>query len=302
VKFDIIGKKYWFFLLSAVIIIPGLLSIVFQGFNLGIDFTGGTLLDLKFARAVTVSEVREALKEHQLENSTIQLAVSDQIETSQNVFIRTPELSDDTRRVVLSDMEKKLGTFDTLRVEKVGAVIGSELTKNAIIAVVIAWVGMIAYISYRFEFKFAVAGILAIVHDVFLVLGVFSLLHKEIDASFVAAILTIIGYSINDTIVIFDRIRENLKTHKKTESFNELVNRSIWQTMTRSIYTVLTVVVATAALYIFGGETTKNFSLALLIGFMSGAYSSIFNASPIWVTWKEYEERKRIALKTSGSK
>lgn len=301
-KFDIIGKKYWFFLLSAVIIIPGLLSIVFQGFNLGIDFTGGTLLDLKFARAVTVSEVREALKEHQLENSTIQLAVSDQIETSQNVFIRTPELSDDTRRVVLSDMEKKLGTFDTLRVEKVGAVIGSELTKNAIIAVVIAWVGMIAYISYRFEFKFAVAGILAIVHDVFLVLGVFSLLHKEIDASFVAAILTIIGYSINDTIVIFDRIRENLKTHKKTESFNELVNRSIWQTMTRSIYTVLTVVVATAALYIFGGETTKNFSLALLIGFMSGAYSSIFNASPIWVTWKEYEERKRIALKTSGSK
>jgi preprotein translocase subunit SecF len=301
-KFDIIGKRYWFFLLSAIILIPGIISIAVQGFNLGIDFTGGTLLDLKFARPVTVSEVRDALREHQLENSTIQLAVSDQIESSQNVFIRTPELSDDTRRMVLVDMEKKLGTFDTLRSEKVGAVIGSELTMNAIIALVVSWLLMIVYISYRFEFKFAVSGILAIAHDLILVLGVFSLLHKEIDASFVAAILTIAGYSINDTIVIFDRIRENLKTHKKTESFKELVNRSIWQTMTRSIYTVLTVVVAAAALYFFGGETTKNFSLALLIGFISGAYSSIFNASPIWVTWKEYEERKKIALKTSGSK
>jgi preprotein translocase subunit SecF len=301
-KFDIIGKRYWFFLLSAIILIPGIISIAVQGFNLGIDFTGGTLLDLKFARPVTVSEVRDALREHQLENSTIQLAVSDQIESSQNVFIRTPELSDDTRRMVLVDMEKKLGTFDTLRSEKVGAVIGSELTMNAIIALVVSWLLMIVYISYRFEFKFAVSGILAIAHDLILVLGVFSLLHKEIDASFVAAILTIAGYSINDTIVIFDRIRENLKTHKKTESFKELVNRSIWQTMTRSIYTVLTVVAAAAALYFFGGETTKNFSLALLIGFISGAYSSIFNASPIWVTWKEYEERKKIALKTSGSK
>ena len=161
---------------------------------------------------------------------------------------------------------------------------------------------MIVYITYRFEFKFAVSGIIAIAHDILVVVGMFSLLQKEIDASFVAAILTIVGYSINDTIVIFDRIRENLKTHSKTESFAQLVNRSIWQTMTRSIYTVLTVVFATAALYFFGGETTKNFSLALLIGFASGAYSSIFNASPIWVTWKEYEERKRLAVKTRGAK
>jgi preprotein translocase subunit SecF len=301
-KFDIIGKRYWFFLLSALVIIPGLISIALQGFNLGIDFTGGTLLDLKFVRPVTVSEVREALKEHQLENSTIQLAASDQIEVSENVFIRTPELSDDKRRVVLADMEKKLGAFNTLRSEKVGAVIGSELTMNAIKALAASWLLMIIYISYRFEFKFAVSGILAIVHDVILVLGVFSILHKEIDSSFVAAILTIAGYSINDTIVIFDRIRENLKSHKKTESFNDMVNRSIWQTMTRSIYTVMTVIVATAALFFFGGESTKNFSLALLIGFTSGAYSSIFNASPIWVTWKEYEERRKMALKTSGAK
>jgi len=230
------------------------------------------------------------------------LSASGQIEASPNVFIRTRELSDDERRTVLSGMEKSLGNFDTLRAEKVGAVIGSELTRNAILAVVVSWIFMIVYITYRFEFKFAVSGILAIVHDLIVVIGVFSLLQKEIDASFIAAILTIVGYSINDTIVIFDRIRENLKTHSKTESFSQLVNRSIWQTMTRSIYTVLTVVFATVALYLFGGETTKNFSLALLIGFMSGAYSSIFNASPIWVTWKEYEDRKRIAAKTGGSK
>lgn len=301
-KFDIIGKRYWFFLISALVMIPGLISIAVQGFNLGIDFTGGTLLDLRFARPVTVTEVRSALAENKLENSTIQLAVSGDSEASPNVFIRTHVLSDDERRVVLSSMEKSLGSFDTLRVEKVGAVIGSELTKNAIMAVVVSWLFMIGYITYRFEFKFAVSGIIAIAHDLLIVVGMFSLLQKEIDASFIAAILTIVGYSINDTIVIFDRIRENLKTHSKAEPFAQLVNRSIWQTMTRSIYTVLTVIFATLALYLFGGETTKNFSLALLIGFASGAYSSVFNASPIWVTWKEYEDRKRIAAKTSGTK
>ncbi|MBC8016647.1 MAG: protein translocase subunit SecF [Sporomusaceae bacterium] len=301
-KFDIIGKRYWFFALSLIAIIPGIISIFIQGFNLGVDFTGGTLLDLQFSRPVTVSEVRDSLKDYKLENSTIQLAASGQTDASPNVFIRTHVLSDDERRIVLSGMEGKLGSFDTLRVEKVGAVIGAELTKNAIIALVISWALMIAYITYRFEFKFAVSGIIAIVHDIILVLGVFSLLQKEIDASFVAAILTIVGYSINDTIVIFDRIRENLKTQSKSEPFAQLVNRSIWQSMTRSVYTVLTVLFATASLYFFGGESTKNFSLALLIGISSGAYSSIFNASPIWVTWKEYEERKRMTLKTGGTK
>jgi len=301
-KFDIISKRYWFFLLSGLIIVPGLISMLTQGFNLGIDFTGGTLLDLKFARPVTVTEVRSALTQDKLEGSTIQLAMSAESEASQNVFIRTRELSDDERRAVLADMEKSLGAFETLRAEKVGATIGSELTMNAVKAVIISWILMIMYISYRFEFKFAVSGVLAIAHDIIVVLGIFSLLHKEIDGSFVAAILTIVGYSINDTIVIFDRIRENLKKQTKSESFAQLVNMSIWQTMTRSVYTVLTVVIATAALYLFGGETTKNFSLALLIGFCSGAYSSIFNASPIWVTWKEYEQRKQLALKTGGAK
>jgi len=302
VKFDIIGKRYWFFLLSALILVPGLISIAVQGFNLGIDFTGGTLMDLKFARPVTVVEVRDVLKEHNLESSTIQLTSTDQAVSSPNVFIRTKVLNETERVSVLKDLRQKLGNYDVMRVEKVGAIIGSELTKQAFIALAVSWLLMILYISWRFQFKFAVSGVLAIFHDLIVVLGIFSLLHKEIDASFVAAILTIAGYSINDTIVIFDRIRENLKTHKKTESFQDLVNRSIWQTMTRSIYTVLTVLFATASLYVFGGETTKNFALALLIGFTSGAYSSIFNASPIWVTWKEWEERQRLALRSKGAK
>ncbi|SHI36246.1 protein translocase subunit SecF [Propionispora hippei] len=294
-KFDIIGKRYLWFALSALIIIPGLISMVLRGFNLGIDFTGGTLLDLQFARPVTVVEVRTVLDDYQLGNSTIQLASTSQAEAAQNVFIRTRVLDDDERRVVIEDMHKRLGDFEVQRVEKVGAVIGSELTWQAIKAVLLAAFFMVLYLTYRFEFRFAVSGILAIFHDVLVVLGVFSLLQKEIDSSFVAAILTIVGYSITDTVVIFDRIRENLKMQRKNESLQELVNHSIWQTMTRSLYTILTVLFATASLYFFGGETTKNFSFALLVGFISGVYSSIFNASPIWVTWKEYADRKRLA-------
>lgn len=301
-KFDFVGRRKWWFLLSLLFILPGLISIALQGFNLGIDFTGGTLLDLKFARPVTVAEVREALKEHHFEGSTIQLAAEAQVDSAQNVFIRTVVLSEEDRRAVLTDFQKKIGDFEILRIEKVGAVIGSELTKQALVALLLSWVLMILYISYRFEFKFAIAGIVALIHDILIVIGVFSILRKEIDASFVAAILTIVGYSINDTIVIFDRIRENLKTYRKSEGLEQLVNKSIWQTMTRSIYTVLTVLFATASLYFFGGETTKNFSLALLIGFASGAYSSIFNASQIWVVLREYSERKRLPEKTKSTK
>ncbi|NLP41247.1 MAG: protein translocase subunit SecF [Veillonellaceae bacterium] len=301
-KFDIIGRRYLWLLLSGLILISCTISMAVQGFNLGIDFTGGTLLDLKFARPVTVAEVRDVLKDHQLENSTIQLAAAGQVTSSPNVFIRTHILDDNQRRVLVNDIGQKLGDFEFLRIEKVGATIGSELTRNAVLALLVSWALMIVYISYRFEFKFAVAGILTLIHDVIIVLGAFSLMQLEIDAAFVAALLTVVGYSINDTIVIFDRVRENLKAHRKGEDIKALVNRSIWQTMTRSIYTVLTVLFAAVSLYVFGGETTKNFALALIIGISAGAYSSIFNACPIWVIWKEYADRKRISAKTKGAK
>ena len=190
-------------------------------------------------------------------------------------------------------MKEKLGEYQVLRTEKVGAVIGSELTLKAVLAMLISWVIIIMYISYRFELKFALSAIAALLHDIIIVMGVFSLLQKEIDGSFVAAIMTIIGYSINDTIVIFDRIRENLKLHfRKGGDLIELINHSIMQTMTRSIYTVLTVLFTVVSLFVFGGETTKNFALALLIGISCGAYSSIFNASPLWYDLKRMADKK----------
>lgn len=292
-NFNIIGKRKIWYMLSLLFIIPGIISIFVQGFNLGIDFTGGTIVELKFAKPVTVLQVRDTLKDYGLENSTIQLAGKEHIEASEDVFVRTTILPDETRRAVLDGMKEKLGEYQVLRTEKVGAVIGSELTLKAVLAMLISWVIIIMYISYRFELKFALSAIAALLHDIIIVMGVFSLLQKEIDGSFVAAIMTIIGYSINDTIVIFDRIRENLKLHfRKGGDLIELINHSIMQTMTRLIYTVLTVLFTVVSLFVFGGETTKNFALALLIGISCGAYSSIFNASPLWYDLKRMADKK----------
>lgn len=292
-NFNIIGKRKIWYMLSLLFIIPGIISIFVQGFNLGIDFTGGTIVELKFAKPVTVLQVRDTLKDYGLENSTIQLAGKEHIEASEDVFVRTTILPDETRRAVLDGMKEKLGEYQVLRTEKVGAVMGSELTLKAVLAMLISWVIIIMYISYRFELKFALSAIAALLHDIIIVMGVFSLLQKEIDGSFVAAIMTIIGYSINDTIVIFDRIRENLKLHfRKGGDLIELINHSIMQTMTRLIYTVLTVLFTVVSLFVFGGETTKNFALALLIGISCGAYSSIFNASPLWYDLKRMADKK----------
>lgn len=292
-NFDVIGKRKIWYIFSLLLIIPGLISIFVQGFNLGIDFTGGTIVELQFAKPVTVLEVRNTLKDYGLENSTIQLTGKDHTESAENVFIRTSILPEETRRAVLDNIKEKLGDYQVLRTEKVGAVIGSELTIKAVIAMLISWLIIIMYISYRFELRFALASIAALLHDVIIVLGVFSLMQKEIDGSFVAAIMTIIGYSINDTIVIFDRIRENLKLHfRKGGDLIELINHSIMQTMTRSVYTVLTVLFTVVSLFVFGGETTKNFALALIIGISCGAYSSIFNASPLWYDFKRYSGKK----------
>lgn len=283
--------------ISLLVIGAGLVSTAIQGLNLGIDFTGGTLLDLKFNKSVTVVQVRDVLTNHNLENSVIQLAGTERTDAAANVLIRTRVLNEVERKAVLDDFTAKLGKFDIMRIEKVGATIGSELARDSIIALLLSWLAMVLYVSYRFEFKFGVAGILALVHDVLIVVGIFSIFRLEMDSSFVAALLTIIGYSINDTIVIFDRIRENMKMSKKGETLPDLVDKSIWQTMSRTIFTSLTVLFATAALYFLGGETTKTFSMALLIGFIAGTYSTVFIASPFWLVWKERDERKRLEHK-----
>lgn len=277
-------RKTWFFL-SLAIIIPGLISLAFQGLNLGIDFTGGNLWHIEFEEETYSHEVREVLSIHGLEGSQIQEV------TASEYVIRSVLLERDEVDAVWESLEEEIGSFEMLRNEVVGPVIGKELTTKAIYALLIAAVAMGLYISYRFEFSFAIAAIIAIVHDALVTLSVFSILQIEVNSAFVAAILTVIGYSINDTIVIFDRIRENLK-YKQSNKLVELVNRSVWQTMNRSINTSLTIIFVLLAMLIFGGQTLKPFILALLIGVISGAYSSVFIASPTWLEIKKLQKTK----------
>lgn len=302
-RFDIIGKRKIWYAISSLLIIASLFFMVTRGFNMGIDFTGGTIIDLRFEKAVNINDVRAVLNEYDLSNSTIQLSGENSSSTeSENVMIRTVDLEEQERKEVMAALTDKLGAYQVLREEKVGATMGTELIMNAIYATIISWLLIIAYVSYRFEFKFGISAVLGLAHNVIIVLGAFALTQRQIDSSFVAALLTIIGYSINDTIVIFDRIRENLKLHfRKNGDIVELVNTSIYQTMTRSIYTVSTVLFATFALYFFGGDTTKDFAFALLIGFFCGAYTSIFIASPLWVTFRRYSDKKRLAKRMADT-
>lgn len=284
--FSIVKNYKIFFSITIIFLLIGFGSIVTRGFNLGIDFTGGSIVDLTFENPVNVAQVRDVLKEHDMGNSIIQLENSDGKTEANSVLIRTGVVEDTELRATMNDLQSKLGNYQIQRVEQVGATIGSELVQQAAMAIVLSWVLMIAYITFRFEFKFAIAAIIALIIDVLVVLSYFSLFQMEMDSSFVAALLTVVGYSVNGTIVIFDRIRENLKIHRRSESLGEMVDNSIWQCMTRTIYTVATSLFAIVSIFLFGGETIHNFSFAMLVGFASGAYTSIFLAGLMWMFLK----------------
>lgn len=278
---QIIQKRKIFYIISLLVIIPGLISLFMQGLNLGIDFTGGSILHIKMEEKVTAAEVRSVLKGLDLERAEVQ-------KSGDEFYIRTTELTQEQTKELMAVLKQNFGEVKFLSAESVGPTIGKELTRNALLALLIAGALMLIYITVRFEFHFGIAAIVAILHNVLVVLGLFSLFQWEINSSFIAAILTVIGYSINDTIVIFDRIRENL-SFKLKEDRMTLINRSIMQTLNRSINTVLTSAFALIALLAFGGATIKIFVLAMLIGFITGAYSSIFIASPVW-----YELKARV--------
>lgn len=285
--FNIISKWKLWFTFSGVAVILSLAAIFMNGFNFGIDFTGGTILDLSFKQNVTVAQVREELKEDGLETSVIQLSGDSFEESGKNIIIRTKNLSTEESQAVISHISDGLGDVDVNRIETVGAVIGSEVTQHTLLNVVLSMAFLVGYMSLRFEHRIAISAITAIMHDILMVLGVFAFFQLEIDGSFLAAVLTVLGYSMNESVVIFDRIRENLHTHKKTDSYEVLANDSIHQTIRRSCYTLTTTMFAVASLYFFGGDTTKNFALVMMIGFISGAYSSICVASSLWVKWHE---------------
>lgn len=301
-SWNLVSFRKWWFTLSGFLMIPCLAAIIMFGFNWGIDFTGGTILDLAFQQPVKIESVRQSLSKDQLQNATIQLTGNAQGESGTDVMIRTHNLSAEEAKQVVAHITEDHGQVTVKRIESVGAVIGSEVTEHALLNLLIAFAALIAYISYRFEYRIAVSCITAISHDIVMVLGVFAFFQLEVDASFLAAILTVIGYSMNESVVIFDRVRENLRTHRRTDSFEKLANDSIKQSITRSMYTLLTVLFAVGSLYFFGGETTKNFALVMLVGFISGAYSSLCIATSLWVVWRNYDGKRHDSLRISSVK
>ncbi|MEW6181796.1 MAG: protein translocase subunit SecF [Bacillota bacterium] len=291
-RFHFIRLRRYFYVLSLLVIIPGVVSLFTQGLNKGIDFTNGSLLDLRFNRAVETQAVRRVMADFDLEKSVIQKS------GAKDFLIRTRPLSENESARLVDALGKQLGGVTVLRNETVGPIISQELTTKAILAMLIASLLMLIYITIRFELKQGIAAVAALLHDGLVVLGVFSLFRIEIDSAFVAAVLTILGYSINDTIIIFDRIRENIRLKKVSGPLEDVINVSLWQTMARSINTILAVLFVLVSLYFLGGSTIKNFTLALIVGVTSGAYSSVCNASPLWYDLKRFGGKS----KPTGSK
>ncbi|HHW08114.1 MAG TPA: protein translocase subunit SecF [Clostridia bacterium] len=262
------NRKIWY-AISLILLLAGFISLGIQGFNKGIDFTSGNVLQIEFEDVISTQQVEAVLDAQGLTGYSIQAAGD-----GSDYIIRTKEMTEAQNRELLAAFEEKLGELTVKQNQKVGAVIGRELTRNAIMALAIASVLMIIYISFRFQAAYGIVAILALLHDVLVTAGLFSIFQIEIDSTFVAALLTIVGYSINNTIVIFDRIRENLSFDKKLP-FDVLVDNSIKQTLVRCINTAMTVIFALLALIFLGGATTKLFALALLTGTVVGTYSSI---------------------------
>lgn len=298
--FPFIESSRFAFILSGLAILIGIISLLVNGLNLGIDFTGGTILHLRLAEEFRMEEVREVLTPFELQGVPLQRVGGSK---GSEIIIKAPPLDEPARQEVIAAFQKnwtEMGPEDVLQVDNVGAVVGKELTREVYLALLIAAVGMVLYITMRFEFKFALSAIIALLHDVFIMLAVFSILKIEVNGPFIAAILTIIGYSINDTIVIFDRIRENLKYRRK-RTLKEVINDSVNESLVRCFNTSMTTLTVLVALFIafnyfVGGMDLKVFALALFIGVIVGTYSSIFVASQLYYLWgKAGETRAKAA-------
>jgi len=296
---NIIGKYKLWFSMSAILLMLCLFGFSYNYLvrgklmNFGIDFTGGTELTLRFDDKTSIGDhigdVRAVLAKHNLKESVIQLS------GDRDLSIRTEPVESDTRTRIIEELQGQFGTIELLEADTIGPVIGKELRTQAFWALLLATIGILIYISFRFEFKYAVAAIIALWHDVIITVGLSALLWLSVDTAFVAAVLTILGYSINDTIVIFDRIRENiLKPSKVTVSMESTTNISVLQTMARSINTGLTVLFVLVCLLLFGGITLRDFSIVLLMGISLGMYSSVFIASPLLVLMEKNFGKQKV--------
>jgi preprotein translocase subunit SecF len=296
-KIDFVSRRNWYFLFSLLIIIPGILSMAHNGFKLGIDFAGGTEFTVNFVQKPTQAQVENVVAADIPGGSVIATG-------NGGYIIRTPALTPAQQQIFENQLRSSLGNYDLQQVLEVGATIAGETIQLALLSVVIAAVVILILLTFWFRnvpggwragFQFGGSALAALLHDVFLLTGVFSILGTvfhlrigEINSLFVTAVLTVVGFSVHDTIVVFDRIRENLRVSQRL-SFEQVVNLSIMQTAVRSIITSFTVVLVLVAILVAGGDTLKGFALALLIGIVSGTYSSIFNAAPLLVVWRRLQ-------------
>ncbi len=309
IKLDIVKYRWLCLCISAILLLPGICSMVYSmivydthtPIRVGIDYTGGTTLQYSVQEAITnerLSAVRKGLESKGIENPSLQIinvnaANDDNLRAI--LAVRTKFIDEQSKDLesINSVMKSEFKSPELVQVASVGPTLGKELFKNSLIALSLALLGIIAYLTFRFQFDYALSAILGLVHDTIFVLGVFSILGLvygvQVDALFVTALLTVIGFSVHDTIVVFDRVRENLKYYSKKMTFSEIMNGSINQTFTRSINTSLTTLITLAALYFFGGVTTKDFVLAMMLGILIGTYSSIFFCSTLVDIWEDRE-------------
>ncbi len=319
---DIVKYRVVWLCISAILLLPGVISLVYSTIHnenhiplkVGIDYTGGTILQYGVNKNISnedLAKTRQDLQNLGIENPSLQVlhansSASDKSELTNIISIKTKFIGEDEDTVnkITDSLSKDYTNPELISVSSVGPTLGKELFKNSLIALSLAFLGIIAYLSIRFKFDYALAAILGIAHDVLFVVGVFSLLgllyNVHIDGLFITAILTVVGFSVHDTIVVFDRIRENLRYYSKKMSFGEIVNASVNQTLARSINTSLTTLITLGALYFFGGVTTKDFVLAMILGIAIGTYSSIFFCSVLVDIWEDKKNNKTPASKTAA--
>ncbi len=303
---NVVGKRNWFYLLSIVVLLPGIISLLLPGgLRPGIDFTSGSIMTIQFSQQVDQTALRNEFAALGHPEAVVQKTEGTNT-TGTTFVVRTFTLKGEQknasgqvtapseRQSIQDALTKKFGNLQVLSFDSVSPIIASEIIRNSIIAVAVAAAGILLYIAYAFRrvkssFRWGVCAIVALLHDALVVLGIFSILGRifqiELDSLFITAVLTVIGFSVHDTIVVFDRIRENYG-RRMGDRLENIVNHSIMQTMGRSLNTSMTVLLVLMTLYLFGGATTKNFTLALLIGVTTGTYSSIFVAASLLVTWE----------------
>lgn len=315
----VVKYRWWWMLLTTILLVPGIIAMIYSSvtyanhapLKVGIDYTGGTILQYGLEQKLNNSDVtktRDKLEKVGIENPYIQILNvnnTQQENTKSNInsiiSIRTKFIDKDanTTEVITDQLKSEYQNPELISVSSVGPTMGKELFKNSLIAVTLAFLGIVAYLSFRFRFDYALAAILGVFHDVVFVVGVFSILgllyNVQVDGLFITAILTVIGFSVHDTIVVFDRIRENLRYYSKKMSFGEIVDASVNQTLTRSINTSLTTLITLLALYFWGGVTTKDFVLCMILGIAIGTYSSIFFCSMLVDFWNDKQQN---AVKT----